>query len=95
MANEIEYSIIKHVAVLARYQTGWCKELNIVKWNNGEPKYDIRDWSPDHDHMTKGITLYPDELRRLVDFMKDKEISIPSVNDARENASKEDVEAER
>jgi hypothetical protein len=50
------------------------KEFNRVSWNGGEPKYDIRDWSEDHDKMGKGITLTETELRRLKELI-DAEIT--------------------
>ncbi|MCR5097842.1 MAG: NERD domain-containing protein [Lachnospiraceae bacterium] len=36
-----------------------------VSWNGAEPKYDIRDWSPDHEKMGKGITLTDEEAEIL------------------------------
>jgi len=33
------------------------KELSLVRWNDKAPKYDIREWSPDHSKMGKGVTL--------------------------------------
>jgi hypothetical protein len=47
---------------------GWTKELNLVSWNDREPKYDIRDWSPEHDKMGKGVTLSKDEMAKLKDL---------------------------
>ena len=44
---------------------GWTKELNLVSWNGGVPKYDLRDWSPNHEKMGKGITLNADEVQEL------------------------------
>ena len=67
--GEIEVRIVSRFGVLAKYQTGWTKEINIVKWNNNAPKYDIRDWDPNHEKMAKGVTLYEGELRRLVEIM--------------------------
>lgn len=65
-SNEaIEFKIVEKIGVLTTFQTGWTKEINIVSWNNSVPKYDIRDWSPDHDRMTKGITLYESEAKKL------------------------------
>ena len=55
------YEIKKHLATLRRSNTGWTRELNLVSWNGGEPKYDIRDWSPDKEHMTKGVILTKEE----------------------------------
>src|SRR5699024_12729707 len=44
---------------------GWTKELNLVSWNGRDPKYDIRDWSPDKEKMGKGITLAEEEMENL------------------------------
>lgn len=52
---------------------GWRKELNLVSWNGAKPKYDIRDWSPDHEKMGKGVTLTYDELMVLKAILKDIE----------------------
>lgn len=63
--NGIEYSILKHIGTIRTYPTGWSKEINIVCWNKGIPKFDIRDWSPEHNRMTRGITLMTDEAKEL------------------------------
>lgn len=67
MANqkEIKFEIINHIGVVSQSQSGWKKELNRVSWNGGEPKYDLRDWAPEHEKMGKGITLTEAELRSL------------------------------
>lgn len=68
MSNErISYRIIANVGILAKRPNDWSKEVNIVSWNEGPAKLDIREWSPDHDKMSKGITLTADEAQRLVD----------------------------
>ncbi|GEM01112.1 hypothetical protein SAMN05421839_10725 [Halolactibacillus halophilus] len=61
----ISYEIIKHLAVLSENASGWKKELNLVSWNNREPKYDLRDWSDNHDKMGKGLTLSKEEVEEL------------------------------
>lgn len=63
---EVKYEIKRHIAVLsANERSGWTKEANIVSWNGGPEKLDIRDWKPDHSKMAKGITLTSDEARTL------------------------------
>jgi hypothetical protein len=62
---DIKFEIIKNIAVLSEGSKGWKKELNLISWNNNEPKYDIREWSPDHTKMGKGITLTKEELLML------------------------------
>lgn len=48
------------------------KELNKISWNGGEPKYDIRDWAPEHEKMGKGTTLTQEEVENLLVLLKDK-----------------------
>lgn len=63
---DIKYEIKRHLAVLSTNErSGWTKEANIVSWNGGPEKLDIRDWGPDHTKMAKGITLTSDEARAL------------------------------
>lgn len=66
---ELKYVITEQIAVLGESPRGWTKELNKVSWNAYPPKYDIREWSPDHQRMGKGITLSEEEfdaLRRVI-----------------------------
>lgn len=62
---DIKYEIIEKIAVLSTTEKGWSKELNLISWNEREPKYDLRDWSEEHDKMGKGITLTREELDNL------------------------------
>lgn len=64
LAN-IEYEIIEEIGVLSENARGWRKELNKISWNGRPPKYDIRDWSEDHEKMGKGITLTDEEAEVL------------------------------
>lgn len=50
------------------------RQLNLISWNDGEPKYDIRDWSPDGTRMGKGISLSHDELAILKGILEDMEL---------------------
>lgn len=63
--NEVKYEIIEHLGVLSEREKGWKKEINLISWNDREPKYDIRDWSENHEKMGKGITLSEDEAKKL------------------------------
>ena len=54
---DIKYEIKKTVGALSENNKGWSKELNLISWNDREPKYDIRDWAPEHEKMGKGVTL--------------------------------------
>ena len=51
--NTFTFEIREHLGVIARYESGWRKELNLVSWNGGAPKYDVRDWDPHHERMSR------------------------------------------
>ncbi|AKA71563.1 YdbC family protein [Clostridium scatologenes] len=73
MAN-IKYEIKETIGALSESSKGWKKELNLISWNDKEPKFDIRDWSPEHEKMGKGVTLTNDELKKLRDILNDMEL---------------------
>lgn len=62
---DFSYTIIKNFGILSENPKGWKKELNLISWNGRDPKYDIRDWAPDHEKMGKGVTLSREELDNL------------------------------
>lgn len=66
---EINYEIVQQLGVLSQSSSGWMKELNLVSWNDRAPKYDLRDWAPDHEKMGKGVTLSREELAALRDLL--------------------------
>lgn len=68
--NDVMFEIKKHIGIITEHETGWRKELNLVSWNGNYPKYDIRDWSPGHEQMGRGITLYEAEMKRVVELME-------------------------
>ena len=61
----IKYDIIRHIGVISEGTKGWQKELNLISWNGAAPKYDLRDWAPDHAKMGKDVTLMKEELGKL------------------------------
>ena len=46
---EVKFEIVKSLGVLSEGARGWQKEVNLVSWNERNPKFDIREWDPDHD----------------------------------------------
>jgi hypothetical protein len=66
---EFKYEIQENIGVLSESANGWSRELNLISWNEGTPKYDIRDWAPDHSKMGKGIGLTKDELENLYNII--------------------------
>jgi hypothetical protein len=73
MAN-IKYEIVETIGQLSESSKGWYKELNLISWNDRDPKYDIRDWSPEHEKMGKGVTLSTEELKKLRDILNQMEL---------------------
>ena len=64
--KEIQYEIVKEIAVLSKGDSGYTKEINLISWNGREPKYDIRSFSPNREKCGKGITLNADEAAALL-----------------------------
>lgn len=71
---ELKFDITKHIGVLSVSTKGWKKELNLISWNDRDPKYDIREWSPEHDKMGKGVTLSTEEIIALRDMLNKLEL---------------------
>jgi len=68
--RDVTFEIIEEIGIISTQDTGWTKEINLVRWNGGMAKYDIRDWDPYHQKMSRGITLKEDEMRRILDLMR-------------------------
>ncbi len=75
---EFKYEIVKELGVISENARGWTKELNLVSWNDREPKYDIREWAPEHERMGKGVSLTEEELLTLAELIasRDEEDSV-------------------
>ena len=67
--SEIKYEIKRELGTISESPKGWTKELNLISWNGAAPKYDIRDWAPEHEKMGKGITLTEGEARNLYEIL--------------------------
>lgn len=69
MMAEIKFEIKETIGEISQSPKGWSKELNLISWNGKEPKYDLREWAPDHEKMGKGVTLTVEELKLLRDLL--------------------------
>ena len=69
---DIKFEIKKEIGVLSESSKGWRKELNLVSWNGAKPKYDLREWAPEHEKMGKGVTLTEEELNNLKNLLCDE-----------------------
>ncbi len=71
---ELKFEIKEYLGVLSENAKGWTKELNLISWNDREPKHDIREWNPDHSRMGKGVTLSTEEFENLRKLINGEEI---------------------
>lgn len=70
---EFKYEIVKELGVISENAKGWRKELNMVSWNDRDAKYDIREWSPDHERMGKGVSLTEEEIVTLAKLIEERD----------------------
>lgn len=68
--KDIQFEIIKEIAVLSTSSSGYTKEINRISWNGNEPKIDIRSFSPGREKCGKGITLTEAEAKCLLVALK-------------------------
>lgn len=71
---DIKYEIVQEIAVLAEGSKGWRKEFNLISWNEREPKFDLREWAPEHEKMGKGVTLSTAEIIALREALEKLEL---------------------
>ena len=76
--TEVTFKLMEHISVLEERKDGWTKEVNIVSWNGGQGKIDIRDWDPSHERMTRGITLFEDTAEKLAGALTQRYSEIPA-----------------
>lgn len=69
---DFKYEVVENLGVLSVDAKGWRKELNLVSWNEREPKFDLRSWNPDRTRMSKGITLNEEEVKMLFELLKEE-----------------------
>ena len=67
---DIKHEIIETLGIISTSPKGWTKEVNLIRWNDKPAKIDIRDWSPDHEKMGKGITLTDEEAQELKEILE-------------------------
>lgn len=71
---EIKFEIKEALGVISESSKGWKKELNLISWNDKEPKFDLREWDPNHEKMGKGVTLSREELQKLKELLNSMNI---------------------
>lgn len=56
--KSLDYEIHENLGVISTSKTGWTREVNLISWEGGAPKIDIRSWDPDHVRMDRGKATY-------------------------------------
>ena len=74
-SREVTFDIKEHIGVISENNKGWTKEVNLVSWNGGEAKYDIREWDPEHVKMSRGVTLNEEQATALRDILNSLELA--------------------
>ncbi len=72
--REVTFEIVERIGVVSVSPKGWKKELNIVRWNDKPPKYDLREWDEEHEKMGKGITFTEEEMKILKELVSGLEL---------------------
>ena len=69
--SKVTCDVLENLVVFGqRKDSGWTKEANIVCWNGGSPKLDIREWAPNHEKMGKGTSLSTEEVAKLKELLE-------------------------
>lgn len=67
--KEFRFGIVERFGEFTEEIKGWKGEVNMVSWNDREPKIDIRRWNEDHTSMSKGISMTIEEARMLAEIL--------------------------
>lgn len=66
--EKFRFEIVKPLGIIREVNRNgetWTKEVNLVSWNDNEPKVDVREWDCNHVRMSKGMTLTNEETEQL------------------------------
>lgn len=73
---EFKYDLHSEVSVLSETDRGISTEVNIISFNEGKRKLDIRKWDKKNDKMLKGIALSKAEALLLYETLKEFDYSL-------------------
>lgn len=66
MSKEFSYEIIEEIGQVGKpTASGWSTRLNLISWNGGSPKLDIRSWNEDMSRMGKGVSFSKEDAKDL------------------------------
>ena len=90
-SEDFLYEIRECVGILRKSNNGWTRELNVISWNGSAPKFDIREWDPQHEKMTKGITFTKAEAAQICKWLSARNMEpVPSRSGTDRSAVKAD-----
>jgi hypothetical protein len=76
--SEFHYDIEQNFDTISSSESSrgntYAKEVNLISYNDGDPVYDIRNWTIGADgtrRMGKGITMSLEEMKKLKDILND------------------------
>lgn len=70
--RDFEYKLVKHLGTISSYRNGeQTLEVNLISYNDSEPKIDIRRWNRDTNRMLKGVALTKEEAEILKNILQD------------------------
>lgn len=71
MSKEFKYELIKHYETLGSTKNGmYTTEVNLISFNGGVPKVDIRMWDRENDKMLKGVCFFKDQIPKLIEVLQ-------------------------
>ena len=70
MQDKITYDVVRNIGVIAD-NGAWETQVNMISWNHGAPKFDIRKWNVETDRMRKRISMTENEASTLAKAMNE------------------------
>ena len=89
--EEVLFEIQETIGILRKSNTGWTRELNVVSWNGGMPRFDIREWDPQHEKMSRGITFTKAEADQICKWFSVRGTQLGRPAEASPETAQDDV----
>lgn len=68
--STVTREIVKHIGIINPNSTSRkTRELNLIIWNHGIAKYDLREWGPNHECTGKGFAMSLNEAILLYELL--------------------------
>lgn len=94
MAKEFSYEIIEEIGQVSKpTASGWSTRVNLISWNGGKPKIDIRSWNEDMTRMGKGTSLSEEDVKDLAGILNSY-LGIGTEDDLKRPLTREEMLAE-